>query len=207
MNIVSFFRALFPKKARLSGIKFLIVGLGNPGEQYRNSRHNIGFAVADHCISQMQHCLRFDCCQSSVVRGSLEGENVAVAFPQTFMNRSGVALSQLIRDAGIPVQQCLVVLDDFALPLGGMRLRKSGTDGGHNGLKSIISELGTDSFPRLRVGIGPKPANGSIIDFVLGKFDPSEQQKVDTAVNRAGEVVSTVVKSGFDVAMSWCNRQ
>ncbi len=169
MNLFSFIRYKKESPQRL------IVGLGNPGEQYANTRHNVGFWVVSllarrHgiALSQHRHHSRFGI-------GTIGEVPVLLAQPMTYMNRSGEAVKALLQAYHLQPSQMLVVYDEVALPLGTLRLRPKGSSGGHNGMRSIISAIGTEEFPRLRIGIGPAPEGVDLADFVLSPFEESEK--------------------------------
>jgi len=185
---------------------WLIVGLGNPGHRYARTRHNLGFMVMDRVASDSGVPMNGSACQALTGQGQLEGESILLAKPQTFMNRSGVAVSCLVTDWGIPLSQVFVIVDDFALPLGKLRLRVRGSDGGHNGLKSIIEALGTERFPRLRLGIHPPEREiRDAVEFVLSPFTSDERDAVELMIERAQAVIRTVLREGFDQAMTKYN--
>ena len=159
------------------GASWLIVGLGNPGEKYENTRHNVGFQVLDE-LAERQHApiqkLKFKALTNLL---TISGERVLVMKPVTYMNLSGEAVGEAARFFKIPADHVLVLSDDVSLPVGKLRIRKSGSAGGHNGLKNIIQHLGTDQFPRVRVGVGQKPhPDYDLADWVLGRF-PEEDAK------------------------------
>jgi PTH1 family peptidyl-tRNA hydrolase len=185
----------------------VIVGLGNPGSEYEGSRHNVGFIVvaglADGCGIRLS-AGRGDFMSGS---GRLAGEHVTLVMPLTFMNASGRAVAQVLDQRGATPSDLLVICDDVDLPLGQLRLRRSGGYGGHRGLSSIIDSLGTDEFARLRVGVGRPPAGDETADFVLNAFADDEGQTVDEMVERAGQAVRVLVKDGIDRAMTVFNRK
>lgn len=178
----------------------LVAGLGNPGREYDRTRHNVGFLVADALARRARvdfaHESRWD---ADTARAG------AVTFmkPMTFMNLSGESVGGFSRFFKLDPSQVLVVLDDVALPLGRLRLRKTGSAGGHNGLESVLVHLGTERVPRLRVGIGG--ARGSLTGHVLGKFSADEQEMLDQAVESAADAVELANTSGFDAAMNRFN--
>jgi PTH1 family peptidyl-tRNA hydrolase len=180
----------------------LVAGLGNPGPQYIDTRHNVGFMVIDSLARKKGVTL------SKTVFWSSEwgkwGDRLVIK-PLTYMNRSGDVVGRFARYFKIRPEEILVVVDDVALPLGRLRLRPSGSDGGHNGLKSIIEHLG-EAFMRLRIGIGASPEADELIDHVLGKFDRSEKPTVDNALERATEAIEHLVENGMASAMSNYNR-
>lgn len=185
---------------------FLIVGLGNPGGAYAGNRHNVGYAVAMEFSAR--HAIpvrRKGKVRSRIGVGEVANKKVIVALPTTFMNRSGEAVARLVAFYGVHPKNVLVVSDDINLPLGRLRIRSKGSDGGHKGLRSVIAHLGTTEFPRLRLGIGVEQAE-SVTDFVLGDFTKEETAVIRKSVGRAAEAVETVVREGADRAMSEYNR-
>jgi len=203
MGIFSFFSRLLSDN-RCQTVDFLIIGLGNIGEQYSATRHNIGFRVADKLIDSIDLKKEGKIPEAAFFCGTIDSKSVVVAKPSTLMNRSGTAVKKLISHFNVDISSVLVVVDDFNLPLGKIRLRKNGTHGGHNGLKSIISYVGTD-FPRLRVGIGPLPLNADVIEFVLGDFSAQEEADVQRAVEKAAEASIQFTRINIDVVMSRFN--
>ena len=190
----------------------LIVGLGNPGTQYANSRHNMGFM----CVSYFgkQHGITFDRKQGEARTGQgvIEGAPVVLARPQTFMNNSGRSVSLLVDKFKVNLADLLVVYDDLDLPLGKIRLRMDGSAGGHNGIKSIIEHLGTKDFPRLRIGIGRPPVpfgetwgERDIIDYVLHEFTAEERRLIDEAIPRASEAILCFLTEGGERTMNKFN--
>jgi peptidyl-tRNA hydrolase, PTH1 family len=180
----------------------LVAGLGNPGRQYSGTRHNIGFMVIDFLAGK--HGVAFS---KSTTQDAELGRwgDIHLIKPLTYMNRSGDAIGRFASYFKIHSQEILVVVDDVALPLGRLRLRAAGSDGGHNGLKSIIVHLG-ESFMRLRVGVGGTSTSEQLIDHVLGEFDSSEKPKIERAIERAAEAVEHVAENGIESAMNQYNR-
>ena len=180
----------------------LVAGLGNPGSEYANTRHNVGFMVLD-CLAKRQQ-LTFSRAPSWKAQYA-KWNDITLLKPWTFMNNSGDAIGPFALYHKILPEQVLVVVDDAALPLGRLRLRQSGSDGGHNGLRSIIDRLGED-FPRLRLGIGSTTENGELVEHVLGSFLPSEQKMVEAAIGRAAEAIEYVIQNGITSTMNIYNR-
>jgi PTH1 family peptidyl-tRNA hydrolase len=184
----------------------LIVGLGNPGSEYRDTRHNVGFVVADELTKRWrieeQWREKFDALQVKTVRGD---ESVIVAKPLTFMNLSGRAVAGIAGFYKIAPADVLVIVDEVALPLGRLRARRDGSAGGHNGLKSIIEHLGTNAFPRMRVGVGRGSGNASLVNHVLGKFEAAERDTVSAAVLRAADASEMFVTDGIERVMNAFN--
>ncbi len=184
----------------------LVVGLGNPGKEYVGTRHNIGFAIVDALAGKL------DCSLRSRAKFSAEiGEagKVTLLKPQTFMNRSGVAVGAMVNWLKLTPADVLVVVDDADLPLGQLRLRLAGGSGGHNGLRSIIDALGgSEEFRRLRVGIGRRePVGTDISNHVLGRFSAAERKDADAAVGEAVSAIECCLNDGFAVAMNRFNRR
>lgn len=185
------------------------MGLGNPGTMYANNRHNFGFMVIDHIAEARQ--LRFRSggksylwCEDSV---SQNGDSIAICLskPLTYMNKSGVAAGQLLRNCNLPPEKMLVIYDDIDLPLGRIRLRKDGSAGGHNGIKSITDYLQTQNFPRLRLGIGPQDDGVPAEDFVLDDFTKSERNIVDKVLDLGAKIVMEYLSSDLDSMMNKYN--
>lgn len=187
---------------------WLIVGLGNPGSEYDLTRHNIGFEVIQSCSRHFQIPLKAGKGEYYYGTGSIAGNDVCLVKPVTYMNRSGEAVLDTIERFTIPIDRLLVVVDDFYLPLGTLRLRPKGSDGGHNGLYSIIYHLQTDEFARLRCGIasGSSPVrNDQMSRFVLETFTAEERPVVDTMVEKAHEVCEAVLRNGLENTMKSIN--
>ncbi|HLB00550.1 MAG TPA: aminoacyl-tRNA hydrolase [Bacteroidota bacterium] len=188
---------------------YVVVGLGNPGSEYDGTRHNVGFGVIDALADRLAARFRTFRLHRSA-SGRRYGAEIVLVKPQTYMNNSGEAVRPLLSELELGTDRLLVVCDDLHLPLGTLRLRKKGSDGGHNGLSSLIRELGTDAFARLRCGIsGPTaPAPGeATADYVLSDFDRAEIDIVDGMTARAAESVLTIVRTGIDGAMNIINTQ
>ena len=185
----------------------VIAGLGNPGQEYAGSRHNVGFLVvaglADGCGIRLS-AGRGDF-MSGV--GRIAGTRVRLVLPLTYMNGSGRAVAQVLEATGTAADDVLVICDDINLPLGQLRLRSSGSAGGHNGLSSVIEQLRTEEFARLRIGVGRPPDGDEMVDFVLDRFADDEHGDVDEMVGRAAAAVELLVRDGIDSAMSVFNRR
>ena len=186
------------------GVK-LVVGLGNPGSQYEDSRHNVGFRVVD--ILSARHGIRLGEYRFSslIGYGKIAGSDVVVAKPLTYMNRSGLAVDTMVDWYNVDPSDVLIILDDVALEQGMLRLRTKGSDGGHNGLKSIIRILGTEEIPRLRVGIGKPNPTMDMTTHVLDRFDKEELPIIKEAFTRAADAVSVWIEHGIDQAMNEFN--
>lgn len=183
----------------------LIIGLGNPGRRYRGTRHNIGWEALDHLARE--HGVRIDTEDGWAVvgRGTIGGERVLLARPETYVNVSGTAVADLRRRHRIPVDHLLVIVDDLDLPAGTVRMRERGGHGGHNGLSSIIDALGTTDFARIRIGIGRPPDGVDPADFVLRRPSGDDRRLLDEAVARASDAVTLWVTAGPEAAMRHAN--
>ena len=195
---------MFLKKT--SGVDWLIVGLGNPGDQYENTRHTVGWRALDELaeiagvpVQKLKYKALTNTC-------TVSGAKVLLMKPITYMNLSGEAVGEAARFFKIPPERVLVLSDDVSLPVGKLRIRKSGSAGGHNGLKSIIQHLGTDQFPRVKIGVGGKPhPDYDMADWVLGKFSPEDKKTIDEMVQKAAKAAAYYIKEGPDKAMGQFN--
>lgn len=195
------------KPAPTSGApEFLIVGLGNPGEKYSFTRHNAGFLCVDLLAEQNGFSLKRLKFRSLTADTTLAGHRCLVLKPQTFMNNSGEAVRDAAAFYKIPPERILVIFDDVSLDVGRLRIRRKGTDGGHNGLKSIIYHLNSDAFPRIKIGVGKKPhLDYDLADWVLSSFKKDEQPPLKAALERACEAVPLILDGQIDEAMNRCN--
>ncbi len=184
---------------------WLIAGLGNPGREYRDTRHNLGFLAVDRVAVAARASAWRDTDDAHVAQADTPGGRIYLAKPTTYMNESGPPVAALARFYKIPVHRILVIVDDAAIPLGRLRLRASGSAGGHNGLKSLIAALGTQDFARLRIGIGPAPAGRDLSGFVLGKLKKEEKAVVETAMERLVEAVRLWREKGPAIAANFAN--
>lgn len=184
---------------------WIIVGLGNPGPKYRSSRHNVGFRTVDRLSEVSKIAVSHRRAKAVVGEGDVDGCQVVLAKPRTFMNRSGEAIKYLLDRFHADPKQLLIVYDEMDLPPGRIRVRPSGSAAGHNGLKSIIGAVSTQAFPRLRVGIGKPQPGEDDISFVLGGFSDEDGKLVEEATNRAVEAALCVVRDGIDAAMNRYN--
>ena len=184
---------------------FLIVGLGNPGREYRENRHNIGFMLIDRLSVRLDARLRR--MQSKAILGSVthEENKIILAKPQTFMNLSGQAIQGLMRFYKIPLENLIVAHDDLDLPFGTLRIRPGGGAGGQKGIKSTIQHLGTQDFPRLRLGIGRPPGRMDAAAYVLQDFAKGDQQILSETLDRAADAVQAFIDAGLDKAMNQFN--
>lgn len=180
----------------------LFVGLGNPGSKYENTRHNFGFMVLDEIAKEKG--LEFKTYNDTAVISFYEGSDVKVALikPMEFMNNSGLSVADFARYYKIKPEEIFVFYDDFSIPLGEYRIRLSGSDGGHNGIKSLIANLSSDNFPRLKLGIGPKPDFFDTADFVLSRFKDEDKEAVNSVKKKAVEFFNAVNEIGLEKAAS-----
>ncbi|NOU35485.1 MAG: aminoacyl-tRNA hydrolase [Kiritimatiellaceae bacterium] len=185
----------------------VIVGLGNPGREYAMTRHNIGFLVLDELAGRSGVSFRRNWWfPAQTAKGTIGGEAVRLVKPQTFMNRSGLAVGTALRKAGGKADGLIVVFDDVALGWGQLRVRAQGSAGGHNGVQSVTDVLGSGAFGRIRIGIGPKPDSVSLSNYVLGPFSDAEEQDLKDVVRRAADAVEKVCTAGIEQAMNCFNR-
>ena len=194
-------------------MKYLIVGLGNPGEEYEQTRHNIGYMALDRFVKTINEENPANSCSFSIDRHAyvaqtkVKGRSLVLVKPTTFMNLSGKAVKYWLDREKIPVENMLIIVDDLALDLGAIRLRMGGSDGGHNGLKDIIASLGHNKFNRLRFGIGNNFARGRQIDFVLGKIEGEDWNVVDEKLNTCCDIIKSFVTIGMERTMNLFNRK
>ena len=207
MDVSSLLDKLFPSGngGGSEGPPWLVVGLGNPGPEYKNTRHNVGWWCLDELVKRSNAELNRKRKEVRFAEVELGGSPVVLAYPRTFMNRSGTALSYLANRFGTTPDKILIVTDDINLKPGSVRIRKQGGPGGHNGLKSIISTLGTNEFPRVRIGVGNPESSAVQVDHVLGTFDPDTRDLVKTAAERAADAITMVVSGDIDNAMNKFN--
>jgi len=185
--------------------QFIIVGLGNPGRAYRETRHNIGFTLVNHLAERLGVEFTRMESKSLVTKGTYAGHQLILAKPMTYMNLSGQAVRSLVRFYKIPLDKLLTCYDDVDLPLGTMRMRPDGGAGGHKGMQSIIEQLGNQGFSRLRIGIGRPPGRKTAASYVLDDFSPDETEFLQVILDRAVDAVLTFVTDGIDVAMNQYN--
>lgn len=185
---------------------YIIVGLGNFGKEYSYTRHNVGFAVIDK-LAEEENISVYEKRHKAVIgKGIVAGEKCILAKPLTYMNLSGESIAEMISYYKIDeTAQLIVISDDVSLPVGQLRIRKKGSAGGHNGLKNIIGHLGHDMFVRIKVGVGEKPKNWDLADYVLGRFSGPEQKMMDEAYARAAEAIRTIICENADAAMNKFN--
>ncbi len=185
-------------------MNFLIVGLGNIGYEYVDTRHNIGFSVLDTWAQVSNTAFKTER-YGDVAEIKFKGRVFTLLKPSTYMNLSGKAVSYWLQKTKIPIENLLVISDDMALPLGTLRMRKQGSDGGHNGLANISELLGTEGYPRLRIGIGSHLGFGNQVDFVLGKWSDEEKKELTPSIEKAVEFIKAFGTIGIDRAMNQYN--
>jgi PTH1 family peptidyl-tRNA hydrolase len=188
-----------------------VVGLGNPGARYQRTRHNAGFMVIDELAARTRAAGRVER-DAWLAETTLAGERALLVKPQSFMNLSGEPVARLLAEAQASPADLVVIVDDVALPLGRLRVRPEGSDGGHNGLLSLITSLDTDAFARVRIGVGPEAMEAelgakrdSLLDFVLGEFLPEEVERLRGVIGQAADAVLSLVAEGAAVAMNRFN--
>jgi len=185
-------------------MKYLIAGLGNIGDEYANTRHNIGFIMADALALDLKASFSSDR-YASVCKTRYRGRSVSIIKPSTYMNLSGKALRYWMQKEEIPPENIMVLVDDISLPTGIIRMKKQGSDGGHNGLMDIIAILGTEVFPRLRMGIGNEFARGTQVDYVLGRWTKQEEEILISRIKLASEAIRCFITEGIEQTMNRYN--
>ncbi len=187
-------------------MKYLIVGLGNIGDEYRNTRHNIGFNVLD-ALAKASNIVFSDGRYGATANLSIKGRQLILLKPSTYMNLSGNAVRYWMQKENISLENVLIVVDDLALPFGTLRLKGKGSDAGHNGLKHIAAILGTQNYARLKFGIGNDFPKGGQIDFVLGKFSEDDMKTMDEHLLRAAEIIKSFCLAGINITMNQSNNK
>lgn len=190
-----------------SNERYLIAGLGNPGREHAEDRHNIGFQFLDHLAQELKTGFSKMQMKALLAETRLGEERLTLAKPQTWMNRSGEAVAPLIRYYKIPLGNVLIVYDDLDLSCGQLRLRPGGGSGGHNGLASILSSVGSQDLPRLRIGIGRPPGRMDPADYVLQRFSESEWEIMQVTLREAEDCLRLMIRAGIDKAMTSCNQR
>ncbi|MBQ2752755.1 MAG: aminoacyl-tRNA hydrolase [Firmicutes bacterium] len=184
----------------------VIAGLGNPGKEYENTKHNVGFRVIDKIAEDNNinvNKLKF---KAFIGEGTINGEKVMLVKPQTFMNLSGESIKQILAFYKVPAKDFFVIYDDTSLPLNAIRIRQKGSAGGHNGIKNIIQHLGSDVFDRIKVGIGEKPSGWDLADYVLSKFSKDDEPLIRQGIDKAAKAAEMMLKVGTEKAMNEMNR-
>ena len=196
----------FLKKANIKQkIDYVIVGLGNPGEKYKNTRHNAGFIAVDHMIKERNIHSKKIKFSSEVYETTLENKRILLVKPQTYMNLSGDAIVQISNFYKINIENFIIIVDDIALPVGKLRIKRKGSSGGHNGLKDIINKIGSDQFTRIKIGVGAKPNKWNLADWVTSEFSSTERQQIDIASQKVHNALSLIIENKIDEAMNKFN--
>ena len=185
---------------------YIIVGLGNPRKEYENTRHNIGFDVIDKLADQEKISVLEKKHKALIGKGIIGGEKVILAKPQTFMNLSGESVREIVDYYQIDLDDILIIFDDVSLDVGQLRIRAKGSAGGHNGVKSIISHLGSDGFARIKVGVGEKPTKMDLADYVLGRFHGEELVQIREGVEHAASAAELIIRDELQAAMNQYNQ-
>jgi PTH1 family peptidyl-tRNA hydrolase len=206
--VVLFLKGLFRffrRRDKQLDAEYMVFGIGNIGRRYHGTRHNVGFAAVNQCIGRCSGVRKVRTKNAEVLVGIWAGKKIAFVKPLTFVNRCGPVFSASASACRVPLGSCIVVVDDYNLPLGTMRFRRDGSDGGHKGLKSIIQAVG-ESFPRLRIGIGPRPHGVNTIEFVLGRFSETEKHSISLVLDKAADGIAVFATGDFEKAASAFNR-
>ena len=187
---------------------FLIAGLGNPDKEYEGTRHNVGFSVIDKLSEEYNIAVDARKHRALIGKGYMDGQKVILAKPQTYMNLSGESIRSLLDYYKVDEEtELIVIYDDISLDVGALRIRAKGSAGGHNGIKNIIAQLGTQVFPRIKVGVGEKPSRYDLADYVLGHFSKAEQVQIEEGFENAVHAVQTIMTEGIEAAMNQYNRK
>lgn len=184
---------------------FLIVGLGNPGTEYAATRHNIGFDMVTYLSDKYGIALRSKEGKAIVGKGVIEGQKVMLVQPQTYMNLSGESVRALMDYYKLTTDEIVIIYDDISMPVGQVRIRPKGSAGGHNGIKSIIAHLGTQEFPRIKIGVGAKPENGDLVKHVFGRFSKEDDAKIRDVFALAEEGLLAILQEDVKTAMNAVN--
>lgn len=199
MNLFSAFKK--------TGVDYIVVGLGNPGKQYDHTRHNIGFSAVDYIAQKLSVQLKKLKFSALYERCEISNKSVLLVKPQTYMNNSGEAVAAAARFYKVPVDKIIVISDDISLPCGVLRVRKKGSAGGHNGLKSINRHLGSEEYPRIKIGVGEKPnPEYDLADWVLSTFSSMEEKAIEKRFPDVLHAVEHILNGDFETAMNQCNR-
>ena len=208
MSVFDIFRKLDEQRAPapVGAVEFIVCGLGNPGTQYENTRHNMGFMAIDTLAEDLGVSIRKLKFKSLTADASINGIHCLLMKPTTFMNNSGEAVVEALNFYKLPPENLLVMYDDISLDVGRVRIRKKGSDGGHNGIKSIIYLTGSDTFPRIKIGVGAKPSpEYDLAAWVLGMFPKEQGEALESALDRASEAAKLIVAGKTDEAMNKYN--
>ena len=195
----------FRKKENFSGVEYIVVGLGNPDRKYENTRHNAGFITVDTLADKMDIRLDRIKYKSLCNTCTIADKKVLLMKPSTYMNNSGQAVVEAMNFFKVPPENVIVIFDDISLDVGKMRIRRKGSDGGHNGIKNIIYLSGSDQFPRIKMGVGNKPEKWDLADWVLSNFTESERKLLDETAQKACDAVEKIISGNIDKAMNLYN--
>lgn len=209
---VLLFAVIVAYKSLFSGIfnrgekdMYVIVGLGNPGREYADTKHNVGFRVIDKLADQYNIDVSKFKHKAFIGDGMISGKKVLLVKPQTYMNLSGESVKEIMSFYKVPIENMIVIYDDTSLELGMIRIREKGSAGGHNGIKNIISHMGTDTFNRVKVGIGEKPNGWDLADYVLAKFTEDEKAGIESGIDKASQAAGIFISLGIKDAMNKFN--
>ncbi|MCX8129846.1 MAG: aminoacyl-tRNA hydrolase [Clostridia bacterium] len=185
---------------------FIVVGLGNPGNKYDNTRHNVGFDTIDYLSAK--HGIRITKLKHKALSGdgTISGQRVILVKPQTYMNLSGESVREIIEWYKIPLSNIILIYDDIDLAVGKIRVRPKGSSGTHNGMRSILYHVQSEEFPRIRIGIGRPPEGWALADFVLSKFNEQDRKLINASITNAADAVEAIIKSGVEAAMNKFNK-
>jgi len=196
------------KKQESKGQEFFcIVGLGNPGRQYEDTKHNVGFHVIDKLAEKYEISVTKFKNKALMGDGTIKGKRVLLVKPQTYMNLSGESVREIVNFYKIPQERFVVIFDDTSLPCGSVRIREKGSHGGHNGIRNIIDQMGTEEFYRIKVGIGEKPSGWDLADYVLAKFDPDDLPLMEQGMDKAVTGVEVMLSRGIKEAANRVNQK
>lgn len=206
MSIWDIFNKISAEKPQTGKIEYIIVGLGNPGIQYENTRHNAGFMAISFLEEKFSFSVKTHKFKALVGEANIGGKRCLVMKPETYMNNSGEAVEQAMNFYKIPLENVIVIFDDISLEPSQMRIKRKGSSGGHNGLKSIIALCGGEDFPRIKIGVGKKPhPDYNLADWVLGKFSDDDQNKIDEVCKNACNALELMVQGKITEAMNLYN--
>lgn len=194
-----------PVEKEDAGIMYIVAGLGNPTREYEKTRHNVGFEVIDVLADMLGTTVEEKKFKGCYGRGMIGGEKVMLLKPQTFMNLSGESVRAAADFYKVDTDHIIIIYDDISLDVGQLRIRKKGSAGGHNGIKNIIAHLGTQEFPRIKVGVGDKPKKMDLADYVLSRFSKEDRAVMEDAFKEAAKAVEVMIKEGVDTAMNQFN--
>lgn len=198
-------RAITNSHKTINKIEYIIVGLGNPGQKYENTRHNAGFLTIDHIVNDLQTTngkLKY---HSQIFDVTISGHRVILVKPQTYMNLSGDAVKEIMAFYKIDIEKIVVIVDDISLSPGKLRIRRKGSAGGHNGLKDIINKTGYDNFPRIKLGVGAKPEKWNLADWVTSEFSDTDRKQLNVAIENAYKAIKLILNDKIDEAMNKFN--